>query len=329
MDVKLLLVNKIPPFSGAPGQSWEQWITRFETQATGVNDDDRLHCLLMLLSGAALDLFANQSVKIDYDGAKKSLSSRFGTAIGHIQAQAELVRASQEPGESVDDFADRLRRWGRLAYPATASGDTTVEITLVGRFLAGLASGWLQEKLCQASPKNLKGAVEEARRLQCQQQAIESLRRPDAAKVALPAVNVPSSPMETRLTALEGCIQSMQQDLQHALSALSAQGAPSSRNQAQRQSREPGATGGGSPLHKRCFACNQEGHFKRACPNRDAAGQEVKGTSLRTHQGPPPFCVGCGAPGHWMVDCQRLRSEGATTRTPGFPARGQRNPGNY
>ena len=137
MDVKLLLVNKVPPFSGAPGQSWEQWISRFETQATGVGDDDRLHCLLMLLSGAALDLFANQLVKIDYEGAKKSLASRFGTAIGQIQAQAELAQASQEPGESVDDFADRLRRWGRLAYPASESGDRLLEGRVPGAELHG------------------------------------------------------------------------------------------------------------------------------------------------------------------------------------------------
>ena len=307
MDPRLLLVNKVQPFSGAPGESWEQWIARFETQAACIKEEERLHCLIMLLSGTALDILANQTVKIDYDGAKKALFSRFGSAVGQIQAQAELSQACQEPGESVDDFGDRLRAWGRLAHPVASPDDATLESTLVGRFLAGIQDVWLQERLCQISPSCLSQAIGEAKRLRCQQETLKSLRRSKSGPVSvLPAVSGPAPSTDGRLAELEKCVQTIQHDISRMVSSLSPAVVPrDSRPTLQHQKGTARSSGMGGTPTIRCYGCGQEGHYRRTCPNQ---GSRVRSdqSADRVHQTPPPFCLACGRPGHWLVDCRQV-----------------------
>ena len=178
MDPKLLFLTKTKPFSGGPGQDWQQWVTRFEAQASQLKEDERLNCLLTLLEGTALDVFASlpATIKVSYKDAKEALAARFASSIDKLHAQAELARAVQEPGEAVDDFADRIRRLGRFAYPDTPEDDKTIDCNLTGRFLCGLRDEWLQGKLCSKDPDTLQGAIELARTLYRQREAIRAMR---------------------------------------------------------------------------------------------------------------------------------------------------------
>ena len=101
---------------------------------------ERLQCLPALLEDGALDLYASLSAaaQTDYVQVIAALSARYGSEVGPLQAQAELARAMQTAGETVDDFADRIRQLGRAAYPDGGVGDASVEFHLTSRFLCGL-----------------------------------------------------------------------------------------------------------------------------------------------------------------------------------------------
>ena len=131
MDPKILILSKAKPFSGAHGQNWNQWVNRFEAQTASFSDADRTQCLVALLGERALDSYASlpDKVKASYSETKAALAARYGSDVGILQAQAELAWVMQGPGESVVDFADRIRLLGRAAYPRADETDASVQTT--------------------------------------------------------------------------------------------------------------------------------------------------------------------------------------------------------
>ena len=153
-----MLLSRARKFSGNSGDDWEKWVDRFEAQTHLYKDEDRLQCLLGLLEDDALDVFVSLSAKakVDYSTVKAALTDHFGKKTDTLQAHAELGRAMQEPGESVESFASRVRKIGKLAYPGVAEGDKTVEGSITSRFICGLRDEWVQRKLCGRAPNDLK-----------------------------------------------------------------------------------------------------------------------------------------------------------------------------
>ena len=164
MDTKLLILTKTKPFTGAQGQNWNQWVSRFEAQTATFSDADRIQCLVALLEERALDSYASLSKedKSSYAKTRDSLAARYGTDVGILRAQAELAGAMQGPGESVADFADRIRLLGRAAYPKAGDNDVSVQSNLTSRFLCGLHDERLQDQLCDEDLRTLQAAVDKA-----------------------------------------------------------------------------------------------------------------------------------------------------------------------
>ncbi|KAF0296952.1 hypothetical protein FJT64_005624 [Amphibalanus amphitrite] len=92
----------------------------------------RIQCLVALLEERALDSYASfpDKTKTSYSGIKAALAARYGSDVGILQAQAELAGVMQGPGESVVDFADRIRLLGRAAYPRAGETDASVQMNL-------------------------------------------------------------------------------------------------------------------------------------------------------------------------------------------------------
>ena len=112
-----ILVSRTPRFAGIETDDWEGWISRFESLTLGHNDEGRVKRLLPLLDGVALDCARSQfQTNKAYDQLKACLSTRFGRTVDPLQAQAELGRATQLPGESAASFADRIEKLGRAAF---------------------------------------------------------------------------------------------------------------------------------------------------------------------------------------------------------------------
>lgn len=190
MDTKLLILTKTKPFTGTHGQNWNQWISRFEVQTATFSDADRIQCLSALLEEKALDSYASlpEKDKASYARIKESLAARYGTDVGILQAQAELAGAMQGPGESVADFADRIRLLGRAAYPKVGDGDVSVQSNLTSRFLCGLHDERLQDQLCGEDLRTLQAAVDKASALHKRRATLGAMRQAAAGMRSAAAV---------------------------------------------------------------------------------------------------------------------------------------------
>ena len=178
----MLILSKGKPFSGAQGQNWNQWVNRFEAQTASFSDADRIQCLVALLEEKALDSYASfpDKVKTSYSGTRAALAARYGSDIGILQAQAELAGIMQGPGESVVDFADRIRLLGRAAYPHADENDVSVQMNLASRFLCGLRDEQLQARLCGEDLHTLQAVADKACALHKRQATVSAMRQATA-----------------------------------------------------------------------------------------------------------------------------------------------------
>ena len=167
----------------------------------GQNDEERIRRLLLLLDGVVLDCARSQfQTDKAYKQLKACLSTRFGRTVDPLQAQAELGRAAQLPGESAANFADRIEKLGRAAFPdmvAALSKTKTEKVTggtdgkdqvtdkndhaffmktLTSRFICGLSNEWLQTKLCHKRPESLADAVSMINELHKRQEVVQAVR---------------------------------------------------------------------------------------------------------------------------------------------------------
>ena len=249
---------------------------------------------------------------MEYITVKAALNDHFGKKVDTLQAHAELGRATQNPGESIESFAGRVRKLGRLAYPGMTDDDKAVEGSITSRFICGLRDEWAQGKLCGRAPSTLSDAVQIVKELRSRQEAIQAVRAAQQSTVTSVAVATgPSSDREAATAAGSGGdtrdLDQRISNMEHTMRALVA------------SQRNLDSNSNGRAI--KCYGCGVEGHIRRNCPNqqrssgnRDARSArrdraEADGTAGRplTANGPPaPFCLCCGQHGHWMAGCRLL-----------------------
>ncbi|KAF0296523.1 hypothetical protein FJT64_006082 [Amphibalanus amphitrite] len=189
-----------------------------------------------VLQGGALDFFASlpEQIRGDYQTTKNALAERYSQLQNPLQAQVELARACQQPGETVSDFADRLRQLGRLAHPQAVPDDPTLDASLRGLFICGLRDAGLKSVLCNKSPDSMDAAVKIAREFQSQQTALMAMQQFGTAvgahEAMTPQVMVASSGgsgvnQAVALQSLERRMDDIQQALQQLYPALRVFGA--------------------------------------------------------------------------------------------------------
>ncbi|KAF0311536.1 Stomatin-like protein 1 [Amphibalanus amphitrite] len=184
-----------------------------------------------VLQGGALDFFASlpEQIRGDYQTTKNALAERYSQLQNPLQAQVELARACQQPGETASDFADRLRQLGRLAHPRVAPDDPTLDASLRGLFICGLRDAGLKSVLCNKSPDSMDAAVRIAREFKSQQTALVAMQQfgtaAGAHEAMTPQVMVASSGGSgvNQAVALQSLERRMD-DIQQALQQLCTDG---------------------------------------------------------------------------------------------------------
>ena len=130
------------------GETFEEWIDQFESVArvAGWNKHFKLVHLTAALKGAAKSFYRSctPAQRSDYEPLVSALKQRF-TPVKLTAVQTQMFHSRRQGGnESVDDFAQELRRLHSRAYSTATSASSEAEkvgqIVLVNQFVSGLRS---------------------------------------------------------------------------------------------------------------------------------------------------------------------------------------------
>ena len=302
MDPKLLLYTRGTPFSGAEGDNWDAWIGRFEARTSQLSDTEKLHVLLGLLEGRALDTCGTlpKEEQLDYSKVKSALEAQFGTEVDALQAFSAFSQATRQPGESAQAFGERLKRLAQWTYQDQAETNEQVIQTVVNRFICGIQEPWLQRKLFVNRPKDLDAAVRAVKELHRQQDVVASLTPGPGSVAALgacPTSGQGTRENKTRWRGDRGEHPGQQQKSLQPTPVTGSAATPSVNPAAADRTVPNDRAVRGPP---RCFGCNEVGHIRRFCPNKRL---EQRDTGNRQS----PWCLCCGEDGHWMAECRHYR----------------------
>ena len=134
------LIAAVPPFSGKGSTRFETWIKHFETQLDTADFEEgkKIKLLLSRLTNDALECALhfkelNPISARSYDRIKSCLFERFHGSETRIQHVTEFQNCTQHAGESIRDFACRLKKLFLHAYPVPKGG-TMNEMMLMYKF---------------------------------------------------------------------------------------------------------------------------------------------------------------------------------------------------
>ena len=142
----LTMLLQVPTFSGGPSTRFDRWIKQFDNVAINSNwsDSETVSMLLTKMSDKVYDIVQNilESQSQTYKTLKVILHERFHGNETTDYYQKKFDKCDRKPGESVLDFAFRLKTIFLRAYPPNAmesAGETATRSKFLRqKFLQGL-----------------------------------------------------------------------------------------------------------------------------------------------------------------------------------------------
>ena len=135
------IITTLPQFNGKSG-TWESFISTFNavTQKLEIDDNDRLDFLLISFisfrdEAAEFKDLLPQTVKSNYNEVIKRCEERFGKKEDEITTRRQLAGIKQYVDESEDQFAERIERLVRQAYPS--ANEDVANAMAVDAFIKG------------------------------------------------------------------------------------------------------------------------------------------------------------------------------------------------
>ena len=116
------------PKAFSPEDVFQLWCRRFKTYAQSVRLPQEQLCdaLLAVLDDAAFRAFdllgLSEETSQDYKLLVEALTKWFSSSMGRQELKWLLMHRTQEPGESLDAFADALVHLAHRAYPKLEAG---------------------------------------------------------------------------------------------------------------------------------------------------------------------------------------------------------------
>ena len=243
-----------PPPRFATGTDFSLWIKRVELyfQEAGIPEEKKGAELVSLLEDEPFRIVSQLglvSETVEYGAVKACLAHHFAPDGVELEWQAKMHVARQKAGESVLEFAGRLRVLADKGYPSW-SPERRLEVARY-QFIQGILSPTTQLKLLTDSPKTLDDAVKLAYRLQTAELAQEHL------KAGATIEDTRGGGSSCAIGRSDGQVHKLSQQVERLTEQLTKLMAE----------REPGKRNG--PKRKQtCWHCGETGHLRRDCPSR-------------------------------------------------------------
>ena len=252
------------------------------------------------LRGKAMEYFDTLPVEVGKDGELlcKEMFSRFGENEPGLSLRSKLYQVAQKKGESMEEFAERVRCMAVRAFPLL--GRAGVELYSVEFFLKGLGNKRTSLAVLDKVPDSIGKAVDWANNFEAN---VSWVGEDSKARV------VEEMTDERQVYRLEGgnkggrCF---------SCGEVGHMAGFCPRN-AWSKNRKNGFKGEGwvgvGRGRGRCFGCGEEGHYVGQClkasPRKCFSCGEIGHLSLQCRRG--PMCFGCRELGHTAVSCPKLR----------------------
>ena len=243
-----------PPPRFATGTDFSLWIKRVELyiQEAGLPEEKKGAELVSLLEDELFRIVSQLglvSETVEYDMVKACLASHFSPDGVELEWQAKMHVARQKAGESVLEFAGRLRVLADKGYSSWPP-ERHLEIAR-NQFIQGILSSTIQLKLLIDSPETLDDAVKLAYRLQTAELAQAHLK----AEATIDDTRGGGS--SCAIGRSDGQVHKLSQQVERLteqLTKLRAEREPGKRNWPKRK--------------LTCWHCGETGHLRWDCPSR-------------------------------------------------------------
>jgi len=201
------------------------------------------------LEGKALDYFTIETrmgESFSFRDIMRKMEGRFGSKELPETSRAKFQQATQQPGESLEDWADRVLT---LATPAFRDlPDQFGQREAVSRFCQGCIDREAGKHACFERPRTIQHALDLVRHHQYVSQVVDGKKARKYDQEV--TVNAVQSPGDVRMERLEKAIEQLTCKFEASLASNS-----STNN---KDMKFPQKT-------FRCFHCNGRGHMKRDC----------------------------------------------------------------
>ena len=262
--------------------NWETFKEKFKKCALVLEwtPDECLTGLCWSLTDKAADFYAviTNRDKLSYQQLMKKLENRFGARELPATAQARFQQATQNTGESLEDWADRIVTLATIAFRELPESYANQQAVV--RFCQGLLDKDVASQVSIKEPASMEDAINKVRWGQHVQQAVfgkkkERNRKSDSddddlymvseivsTKQSAAAANVQRSgnayPSEG---SMEQLIENLRQEMNKKFESVKSTITSSSFQGRGRGRRY-------APADLECFVCGELGHYARDCDKK-------------------------------------------------------------
>ena len=252
------------------------------------------------LRGKATEYFDTLPVEVGKDGELlcKEMFSRFDGDEPGLSLRSKLYQVAQKKGESIEEFAERVRCMAVRAFPSLERAG--VELYSVEFFLKGLGNKRTSLAVLDKAPDSIGKAVDWAKNFEAN---VSWVGEDSKARI------VEEMTDEGQVYRLEGghkggrCFSCG--EVGH-MAGSCPRNAWSKNGKKGFKGNEWVGVGRG---RGKCFGCGEEGHYVGQClkapPRKCFSCGEIGHLSLQCRRG--PMCFNCRELGHTAVSCPKLR----------------------